>query len=91
MSHTERNCTKLKMGEKTILHKLIALADKCAPLLADDMTFKQAREIVSKSKEYDNYTMYIDLAIIPLLKMKESEGDINTTKQINQKLSQARP
>lgn len=87
LSYTEMNCIKLRIGEKTILTSLINLADKCLPLLEDpEMTMKKLRSLMaakSQDKIYDAHNCfadYIDVAICPLLKQKETEGDIKLSK-----------
>lgn len=48
LSVNERNCIKLRSGEKRILHFMIDSAQKVLPLLEDGVSLKDARDIVSK-------------------------------------------
>ena len=55
LSFNEKNCINLRIGEKVILHSMIELAEKCIPLLQDNMTLKKVRTIVGMSKDYDRF------------------------------------
>ena len=91
LSVNERNCVKLRSGEKRILHYMIDNAQLLIPLLEDDMTLKKARDVVSK---YENFAcqLYCDVAIFPLLKEKEGTGMSNDIEhQVKYKMNQANP
>lgn len=67
LSTNERNCIRIRVGEKQILAKWMMLTEKILPLLDDKITFQQAEELASQTDDIA-FQQYFQNVITPLLK-----------------------
>lgn len=67
LSTNERNCIRIRLGEKQILAKWMELTEKILPLLDDKITFQEAEALASETDDIA-FQQYFQQVITPLLK-----------------------